>query len=163
MRFVAEVRFMGGGACPLLLALLSVAGLGSVAGASVSIFTVWRGAKKFFVATFADVSGSVTFLGVLAASSVECRFLLPTSLKPSVTLVCPVWLRVLRIFFSSFNITVYVPYSAVNSNLPRRVLEKFSLLSSAELTMAAHSSLSPTDGGFGDFLYAAEHFVQLQQ
>jgi hypothetical protein len=37
-----------------------------------------------------------------------------------------------------------VPYSAVNTNLPWRVLEKFSLLSSAELTMAAHSSLSPT-------------------
>jgi hypothetical protein len=41
-------------------------------------------AKKFFIDTFADVCGSVAFLGVRAASSVECRFLLRTSLKPSV-------------------------------------------------------------------------------
>jgi hypothetical protein len=67
MRFVAEVRIIGA-ACPLLLALLSVAGLGSVPGALVSIFDARRGSKKFFVATFADVSGSVALLGVRAAS-----------------------------------------------------------------------------------------------
>jgi hypothetical protein len=54
-------------------------------------------------------------------------------------MACPVWLRTFRIYFISFNITIYVPYSAVNSNLSRRVLEKCSLLSSVELTMAAHS------------------------
>jgi hypothetical protein len=104
------------------------------------------GAKKFFVATFTDFSASVVLMGVRAASSMECRFLLCTSLKPSVSLICPAWLRTFRIFYISFNITVYVPYSAVNSNIPPRVLEKFSLLSSAELTVAAHSLFPPTDG-----------------
>jgi hypothetical protein len=70
---------MGGGLSAFAGITVSVTGLGSVAGASVSIFAVRRGVKKFFVATFADVSGSVAFLGVRAASSAECRFLLHTS------------------------------------------------------------------------------------
>jgi hypothetical protein len=74
MRFVAEVRTNGDGLSAFAGTAFSAAGLGSVTGATVSIFAVRWGAKKFFVATFA--SGSVAFLGVRAASLVECRFLL---------------------------------------------------------------------------------------
>jgi hypothetical protein len=49
----------------------------------VSMLFVRRGAKKFFVATFTVDAGRATFFIVSFGSSLQCLFLLWTSLKPS--------------------------------------------------------------------------------
>jgi hypothetical protein len=68
---------------------------------------------------------------------VLCCFLLLSSLKLSPCLVCPSWT-----LYSLFNITVYMPYSALNNVFLRRALQQFFWFSSTELTVSAHSLLS---------------------
>jgi hypothetical protein len=80
MKLAADINNIGGGQPDFPVAAASI-DLDSVTGAAVSILVVWRGAKKFFVATVTADVGRAVFFGVWAASPVKCLFRLKLKLK----------------------------------------------------------------------------------
>jgi hypothetical protein len=70
---VADVSTIGGGLPDFPDVAFSV-GMDSVPVASVSMFAMQRGAKKFLVATSINVAGSTAFFEVPPASEFQCLF-----------------------------------------------------------------------------------------
>jgi hypothetical protein len=116
IRLAADVSTIGGGRAYFFGAADSSA-LGCASGASVSIWDVRKGARKFLVGTCTGI-GTAAFFGERAASAVEWRFRLRTSWKPSLSLVCLAWSLEFRRLLSSLSVTVYEPYSALYRGLP---------------------------------------------
>jgi hypothetical protein len=160
-RLVAAVIVIGGG-LPVFPLSAPYCVVASVLAESLSMAVALKVAKELRVTTTFWGGGSTAsvhavgpvFLEVGAVSSVLCLFRLWTSLKPSFWVAADfgvlAWLAgvlALSTAFNSWWASLYVPQKALNMVFPLKPLQKICLFSSAEITMADHCSLSPTEPG----------------